>query len=300
MKWSRFSFIPPEATIHEDSFQEPPFSVAPFACYPNASMALIDCPECGTQVSSAAASCPKCGFPIAQEVRKVLGKTDEPKPKKKPMSTGRRLLIGFFVALAVVVALFSNEDRPRTSSPAPTAPVEPGSQSKGWFGKSDEDTNKREYQWFGRSDKPVAGKGLSATPVDDSPAAVNDAPTATTAQGSIRNPEHTFGKRRAAVRQLCERSGGAWLNGMCVLDDRTGVAFDWRNGVAFEHTIMKQGTEFGQSMLREFRKLFGKEDTTVPDDGCKEWIWRNVGGRRYWVIVCPGRDMSSASARKLR
>ena len=37
-------------------------------------MALINCPECNTQVSSAAASCPKCGFPIAQEVKRVTGK----------------------------------------------------------------------------------------------------------------------------------------------------------------------------------------------------------------------------------
>lgn len=37
-------------------------------------MALIDCPECGTQVSSAAPSCPKCGFPVAQEVKRSLRK----------------------------------------------------------------------------------------------------------------------------------------------------------------------------------------------------------------------------------
>ena len=28
-------------------------------------MALINCPECGNQVSSAAPTCPKCGVPIA-------------------------------------------------------------------------------------------------------------------------------------------------------------------------------------------------------------------------------------------
>jgi hypothetical protein len=28
-------------------------------------MALINCPECGTQVSSIAESCPKCAYPIA-------------------------------------------------------------------------------------------------------------------------------------------------------------------------------------------------------------------------------------------
>lgn len=27
-------------------------------------MALIQCPECGTEVSSEAAACPKCGYPL--------------------------------------------------------------------------------------------------------------------------------------------------------------------------------------------------------------------------------------------
>ena len=27
-------------------------------------MALIKCPECGTEVSSSAAACPKCGYPV--------------------------------------------------------------------------------------------------------------------------------------------------------------------------------------------------------------------------------------------
>lgn len=125
-------------------------------------------------------------------------------------------------------------------------------------------------------------------------------PLLAAAQGSIRNPEHTFGKSRAAIQNLCAKSDGIWLEGMCGLDQRTAVAFDWRNGRVFEHTIMKESTEFGRGMVREFRKLFGEEDSTVSDDGCRERIWRNVGGRRYWVIICPSRDFSSASARKLR
>ncbi|MGD0057825.1 MAG: PH domain-containing protein [Verrucomicrobiia bacterium] len=31
-------------------------------------MALIDCPECGKQVSTAAGACPSCGFPVASQV----------------------------------------------------------------------------------------------------------------------------------------------------------------------------------------------------------------------------------------
>lgn len=33
-------------------------------------MALINCPECGKQVSTAAQSCPSCGFPIATQTPK--------------------------------------------------------------------------------------------------------------------------------------------------------------------------------------------------------------------------------------
>ena len=32
-------------------------------------MGLINCPECGSQVSDKAASCPKCGHPIAVPVQ---------------------------------------------------------------------------------------------------------------------------------------------------------------------------------------------------------------------------------------
>ncbi len=34
---------------------------------PNKTMALINCPECGQQVSTAAKACPGCGFPVAEQ-----------------------------------------------------------------------------------------------------------------------------------------------------------------------------------------------------------------------------------------
>ena len=37
-------------------------------------MALINCPECSTRVSSSAVSCPKCGYPIADAVREAPGR----------------------------------------------------------------------------------------------------------------------------------------------------------------------------------------------------------------------------------
>src|SRR5215471_13464541 len=32
-------------------------------------MALINCPECGKQVSTAAATCPHCGYPVAERLQ---------------------------------------------------------------------------------------------------------------------------------------------------------------------------------------------------------------------------------------
>lgn len=44
-------------------------------------MALIDCPECGREVSTAAAACPYCGYPVAAEMAKVQP-TDSRNPEK--------------------------------------------------------------------------------------------------------------------------------------------------------------------------------------------------------------------------
>jgi hypothetical protein len=51
-------------------------------------MALIDCPECGKQVSTAAKACPNCGYPVAER----QGETPEmtavtPTPTPTPAST---------------------------------------------------------------------------------------------------------------------------------------------------------------------------------------------------------------------
>ena len=44
-------------------------------------MALINCPECGQQVSTAAKACPACGFPVAEKVAQTdPALTDGPKP----------------------------------------------------------------------------------------------------------------------------------------------------------------------------------------------------------------------------
>ena len=100
-------------------------------------MALINCPECNTQVSSAAPSCPKCGFPIAQHAEPAEGAKPKPdltearveKPKKP---TWRRMaslvppaLLGLVVIYVLVVLTLNrcHEDRSEataTHAPRPT------------------------------------------------------------------------------------------------------------------------------------------------------------------------------------
>jgi hypothetical protein len=261
-------------------------------------MALIDCPECGTQVSSAAPSCPKCGFPVADADSKATGKgrfneaahkadvdllePSEAESKRKlwkqKNKRDRRILaaIAAVVVVYLLLVLVGNKcstvttyDRSGRDAVEPVATVEPGSQSRGWVEGGNRPSSK-----------------VGAVPVS--------------AEGSITNPAHTLGESRATILRLCERDDGTWIDGMCMLSRNMAVMFEWRNGRAMEHTIMKEDTSFGHSMVREFRKLGGKEDSTVAADGCDEYIWRNIGGRRYWVIICPSKGIATASARLLR
>ena len=63
-------------------------------------MALIQCPECGKEVSDKALACPNCGNPIAAPVEKVKAK--KRRPRKKLSRTARIILV---VCLAAVVVL---------------------------------------------------------------------------------------------------------------------------------------------------------------------------------------------------
>jgi hypothetical protein len=50
-------------------------------------MALIDCPECGKQVSTAAKTCPNCGYPVAEKV------AEQPALAASTTSSGKRELL---------------------------------------------------------------------------------------------------------------------------------------------------------------------------------------------------------------
>ena len=56
-------------------------------------MALMNCPECGKQVSDAAQNCPDCGFPIGNKKEEVLTEKEETLQKKKKVDWKLILLI---------------------------------------------------------------------------------------------------------------------------------------------------------------------------------------------------------------
>jgi len=64
-------------------------------------VALVDCPECGKQVSTLAVACPHCGFPRCRE------SAESPAPRREP-GPSRWMDPGFWiivVGLVVVIVL---------------------------------------------------------------------------------------------------------------------------------------------------------------------------------------------------
>lgn len=64
-------------------------------------MALVDCPECGKQVSTLAASCPHCGFPLPRGAGAAWDVRREPGPSRWT-DPGFWVIV---VGLAVVIIL---------------------------------------------------------------------------------------------------------------------------------------------------------------------------------------------------
>ena len=74
-------------------------------------MALINCPECGAQVSDKAVSCPKCGHPVNAASDYGNSLTQEPEPAVQPKEKGimQYLNIGWMgiAIIIIIVALFA-------------------------------------------------------------------------------------------------------------------------------------------------------------------------------------------------
>ena len=62
-------------------------------------MALINCPECGRQVSSQAEKCPGCGFPIRNYAEKF---PKQPKEKREKHTEPRASFVFSLIALFFV------------------------------------------------------------------------------------------------------------------------------------------------------------------------------------------------------
>lgn len=63
-------------------------------------MALIDCPDCGKQVSDKATACPSCAHPIQAMTIEVTGK----KWKAQQLAFGVLTVIGFFTVFSYPAA----------------------------------------------------------------------------------------------------------------------------------------------------------------------------------------------------
>ncbi|MFW5669556.1 MAG: zinc ribbon domain-containing protein, partial [Acetivibrio ethanolgignens] len=63
-------------------------------------MALINCPECGKEISDKAVSCPNCGVPIAKPIKKE--KTNR---EKKRISNKSKKVIVVGILLCIVIGI---------------------------------------------------------------------------------------------------------------------------------------------------------------------------------------------------
>lgn len=85
-------------------------------------MTLIQCSECGKQVSDKAQGCPNCGAPIAAAPQSAPPPTPQQPTKddKKKSSTAQQGCLGclgvFVILLAIVVLIPSSESGPRDHS----------------------------------------------------------------------------------------------------------------------------------------------------------------------------------------
>ncbi len=74
-------------------------------------MALIDCPECGRQVSSSASACPGCAYPLVSGAfpapTQVAAEPERPKWWKTALGLAARLAVGM-----MLIAAGLGEDEP--------------------------------------------------------------------------------------------------------------------------------------------------------------------------------------------
>lgn len=65
-------------------------------------MALIDCPECGRDVSSNAAACPECAYPLAGGVTAAVRPTTSEPPKDAWWKTAFPIVLRLFIGAMLI------------------------------------------------------------------------------------------------------------------------------------------------------------------------------------------------------
>jgi hypothetical protein len=74
-------------------------------------VALVDCPECGRQVSTLAVACPHCGFPLSREVVESQAPARGRGPSRWTDPGFWVIAIGLVVVIILSVVLLQHVDR---------------------------------------------------------------------------------------------------------------------------------------------------------------------------------------------
>ena len=78
-------------------------------------MALINCIECGKEISDKATTCPNCGAPIRKDTSYEEHPVGQIKPQQKKKSN-KGLIIGVVVAVILLVGIFGGSEESEQST----------------------------------------------------------------------------------------------------------------------------------------------------------------------------------------
>jgi len=86
-------------------------------------VALVDCPECGHQISTLAAACPHCGFPVHAEAS-LIPETGRPRGPSRWTDPGFWIiLVGLIAVIVMSILILRHTEEgsaPNTTAPATT------------------------------------------------------------------------------------------------------------------------------------------------------------------------------------
>jgi len=85
-------------------------------------VALIDCPECGRQVSTLAVACPHCGFPLSREAAELQAARREPGPSRWTDPGFWIIVIGLVVVIVMTILILREGWQP-TDTTVPVSPT---------------------------------------------------------------------------------------------------------------------------------------------------------------------------------